>query len=152
MEEIGTVKEVNGPKALVSMHKQGGGCESCPGNSLCKSMGGESLVEAMNEANAQAGDRVRVSFRSYTYLKGTMMVYGIPSLMLIIGAVIGKGYVSRIFPGSDPDLVSAACGFGLFAVSFLFLKLWSKRFESREEYMPVIEEILEPERRMLKFK
>ncbi|MCL4493094.1 MAG: SoxR reducing system RseC family protein [Nitrospirae bacterium] len=145
MEEIGVIKDIKGPKAVVAVHKQGGGCEACPGSSLCKTMGGdEAVVEAVNQANARIGDTVRVSFKPYTYLKGTALIYGIPSLMLIAGAVIGKEYISKFFAGLDPDIMSAICGFGLFAVSFLILKLWSGRFEGKKEYMPVVEEILNP--------
>lgn len=143
MEEVGIVKEIDGLKAIVTVQKQGGGCESCPGSSLCKTIGsGEAVVEALNKANARVGDTVRISFKAYTYLKGTILVYGIPSLMLIIGAVAGKEYASRIFSNMDPDVLSAVCGFGLFGISFLILRLWSKRYGDKKELMPVIEEII----------
>lgn len=143
MEETGIVKEIKGLKAVVTIQKQSSGCESCPGSSVCKTMGaGEVEVEAVNRANAAAGDKVRVSFKSYTYLKGTFLVYGIPSLMLVIGAVIGKEYLSRLFPGFDADIISAICGFGMFGISFVALKFWSKRYDSKKEYMPVVEEII----------
>ena len=143
MEEIGIVRDIKGTMAVVAVQKQTSGCESCPGNSLCKTVGaGEAVVEAVNEANARIGDTVRVSIKPYTYLKGTALIYGVPALMLIAGAVVGKEYISRYFPGTDPDLMSAACGFGFFAVSFLVLKLWSRRFEGRQESMPVVEEII----------
>ncbi len=145
MEEVGIVKEINGPKAIIRVQKQGSGCESCPGGSVCKMMGsGEAIMEALNQVNARVGDTVRVSFKSYTYLKGTVLLYGIPSLMLIIGAVVGKEYAGLILPGKDPDIVSAVCSFGLFAVSFLVLRFWSKRYETKKEYMPIVEEILNP--------
>ncbi len=145
MEEIGVVTEIKGPKVLVTVKKQSGGCESCPGNSLCTTAGvGEASVEALNQADAHVGDTVRVSIRPYAYLKGTALLYGIPSLMLIIGAVMGKEYAIQYVSGMDPDLASAACGFGFFAVSFFVLRLWSKRYESKKEYMPVVEEILNP--------
>ncbi|MEW5744800.1 MAG: SoxR reducing system RseC family protein [Nitrospirota bacterium] len=144
MEEIGIVKEISGPKAFVTVQKQSS-CESCPGGSVCKAVGGsEAAVEAVNEAGARVGDRVRVTFKPYTYLKGTALIYGIPSLMLIVGAVIGKEYLSGFFPSIDPDLMSAIGGFGLFAITFLLLKLWSVRYEGKKEYMPVIVEILSP--------
>ena len=49
---------------------------------------------------------MKVVFKSSNYLKGTMLVYGMPALMLIIGAVLGKEYLSRFFPAADPDFVS----------------------------------------------
>lgn len=141
MEEIGIVKEIIGPKAIVTVQRQSG-CDSCPGGSVCKMMGNEAEVEAVNEAEAKAGDTVRIAFKPYTYLKGTIFVYGIPSIMLIIGAIIGKEYLSRFLPNMDPDIISAIGGFGLFAITLLFMKLWMKRYEGKQEYMPVIEEII----------
>ena len=141
MEEVGVVKEVIGPKAMVTVQRQSG-CDSCPGGSVCKLAGNEAEIEAVNEAKAKAGDTVRIAFKPYAYLKGTIFVYGIPSIMLIIGAIAGKEYLSRFLPNMDPDIVSAIGGFGLFVLSFLFMKVWMKRYEDKREYMPVISEIV----------
>ncbi len=141
MEETGIVKEIIGPKAIVTVQRQSG-CDSCPGGSICKLTGNEAEIEAINEAKARAGDTVRIAFKPYTYLKGTIFIYGIPSIMLIIGAIIGKEYLSRFLPNMDSDIVSAIGGFGLFVMSFLFMKVWMKRYEGKKEYMPVIEEII----------
>ena len=62
---------------------------------------------------------------------------------MIIGAVIGKELISGLFKNMDPDIVSAVSGFGLFAISFLAVKIWSGRFEKKTEYKPVVAEILE---------
>jgi sigma-E factor negative regulatory protein RseC len=141
VEEVGIVKEVIGPKAFVTVQRQSG-CDSCPGGSICKLAGNEAEIEAVNEAKAKAGDTVRIAFKPYIYLKGTVFVYGIPSIMLIIGAIVGKEYLSRFLPNMDPDIVSAIGGFGLFAMSFLFMKVWMKRYEGKKEYMPVIIEVV----------
>lgn len=132
MEEIGVVQEIKGPMAVVCVQRKGG-CEQCHMGSVCKTAGGdENIVEALNNANAGVGDTVRIEFKPYTYLKGTIMVYGFPALMLIVGAVIGKEYLSKILTNIDPDIASAIGGFGLFLVSFLAIKLFSKRYEGKK--------------------
>ncbi|MGO9015407.1 MAG: SoxR reducing system RseC family protein [Dissulfurispiraceae bacterium] len=142
MEEIGIVKEINGIKAIISVQKQGS-CGSCPGATLCQTLGaGEALMEAYNHVGARAGDTVKVVFKSSNYLKGTMLVYGLPSLMLIVGAVLGKEYLGRFFPGADPDILSAGTGFGFLIITFLVIKLWSNIFELKKEFTPIIEEII----------
>ncbi|MDI6800649.1 MAG: SoxR reducing system RseC family protein [Thermodesulfovibrionales bacterium] len=141
MEETGVVKEIIGPKAIVIVQTKSA-CDSCPGGSICKATGDEAQIEAINEVNACVGDMVRVAFKPYTYLKGSAVIYGIPALMLIIGAVIGKEYLSKIFKVADPDILSAAGGFGLFIISFIVIKIWMKGREGKKEYMPVIEEII----------
>jgi sigma-E factor negative regulatory protein RseC len=142
MVEIGIVKEINGIKAIISVQKQES-CGSCPGEALCRTLGGgEALIEAYNYVDARAGDTVKVVFKSSNYLKGTMLVYGLPSLMLIIGAVLGKEYLSRFFPAADSEIISACSGFGFLVITFLAIKLWSNIFERKKEYMPIIEEIM----------
>ncbi len=141
MEEIGIVREVVGKKAFVVVQRSSG-CESCPGGALCKSIAEGAEIEAVNEAEARVGDKVKVIFKSYEYLKGTIFVYGIPTLMLVIGVIFGKEYLSKFFSAYDPDIVSAICGFGLFAISLIFLKIVAKRYEGKREYMPVISEII----------
>lgn len=142
MEEIGIVKDINGMKAIIAVSRQAS-CVSCPGSSLCETLGsGDAVMEADNLVDARVGDTVKVVFKASSYLKGTMLLYGLPSLMLIAGAVLGKVYLSAIFPAANPDVMSAAGGFGLFAVTFLILKFWSKTFERKTEYIPIIEEII----------
>ena len=99
-------------------------------------------MEAYNYVDARVGDTVRVVFKSSNYLRGTMLVYGLPSLMLIIGAVLGKEYLSRVFPAADSEVISAGSGFGFLVITFLAIKLWSNTFEHKKEYMPIIEEIM----------
>lgn len=144
MEEIGIVKEIIGQKAIVTVQRQSG-CTSCPGGSVCKLIGNEAEIEALNKAMAKAGDKVRIEFRPYTYLKGTIIIYGLPAIMLVIGAVIGKEYLSKLLPAMDLDIVSAIGGFGLFAITFLFMKGLISRHEGRKESMPVIEKIVNSE-------
>jgi len=142
MEEIGIVKRIDGPRAFVAVQKQSA-CEKCAVGSVCKGTDGdEAGLEAVNAAGARVGDTVRVVFKAYSYLKGTLLVYGLPSLLLIVGAVIGKEYAGRFFPGADPDIVSAVAAFGLCAAGFLSIKLFTSKVEGKKEYMPVIEEVL----------
>ena len=56
------------------------------------------------------------------YMKGAMVVYGIPALALVLGAVFGKEVMPRFFRGTDPDILSALCGFGLLVFSFFAVK------------------------------
>jgi len=145
MEEIGIVKNINGMKAIIAVSRQAS-CEACPGSSLCETLGsGDAVMEADNRIAARVGDTVKVVFRASSYLKGTMLIYGLPSLMLIAGAVLGKVYLSELFPAAGPDIMSAVGGFGLFAVTFFVLKLWSKTFEHKTEYIPIIQEIIKHE-------
>ncbi len=140
MEEIGIVKSTDGIIATVSVERRSA-CEQCAAG--CKITASGAEIEAINHAKARVGQKVRVELRPYSYLKGSMIAYGLPAVALVIGAVAGKGFFSRFLPGTDPDIVSAIFGFGAFIVSFVVVKFWSMRLEKKTEYKPVIEEIIE---------
>lgn len=140
VEEIGVVKSVKGMSAMVQIPKKSA-CEGCT-MGICKPEDQGMEIEAFNEAGAKVGQRVRVAIKSYAYMKGTMVVYGLPAIMLVAGAVFGKEVMSRVFPESDPDILSAIFGFAAFILSFVIVKFWSGRASSKTESRPVIEEIL----------
>ncbi|MBF0557915.1 MAG: SoxR reducing system RseC family protein, partial [Nitrospirae bacterium] len=67
MEEIGIVKDIIGIKAVIAVSRQAS-CESCPGSSLCETLGnGDAVMEADNRIDARVGDTVKVVFRASTY-------------------------------------------------------------------------------------
>lgn len=146
MEEIGVVKSIEGVYARVAVKKKSM-CEHCTAGT-CHLTEEGAEIEALNEARAQVGNRVRVVLRAYSYLKGSLILYGLPALALIVGAVAGKEYFSRFFRGMDPDSVAALFAFGLFALSFIVIRLWSARAERKTQYKPVIEEILGEENQL----
>ncbi len=140
MDEIGIVKAVNGIIAVVSVQRKSA-CDQCRAGCKLTESGVE--IEAVNTVRAVIGQKVKVVMKPYSYLKGTLLVYGVPTLALIIGAVIGKEFLSGFFREADPDILSAISGFGAFLLSFLLIKIWSGKAEKKMEYKPVIEEILE---------
>jgi sigma-E factor negative regulatory protein RseC len=140
MEENGVVTSVEGPMAKVLVERKSA-CDKCSVGT-CTVTGEGAELEALNNARAEVGQKVKVVLKPYTYLKGSMLLYGLPALALIIGAVLGKEYFSRWFEGADPDGVSAMFAFGFFALSLLVVKLWSRRVGKKVQYKPVIEEII----------
>ncbi len=140
IEEIGTVKSVDGPFALVNVPKKSA-CEGCTAGT-CRIEDQFMEIEAFNQAGAKAGDRVRVSVKAVTYMKGSMIVYGLPAIGLVAGAVLGKEVMTGIFTKADPDMLSAAFGFGAFVLTLVLVKIWSNAAGKQIESKPVIEEVL----------
>lgn len=141
MEEIGLINSIDGQTARVTVPRKSA-CEGCNAG-VCK-LGTQSMeIEAFNPIKAEVGQKVRITMKPYSYLKGSIVVYGIPALALVIGAVLGKEFFSSYFTGVDPDIVSAFFGFGAFAASFLLVKIWGSKIEKRKELKPIIEEIIE---------
>ncbi len=140
IEEIGTVRSINGPLALVDVPRKSA-CDGCTAGT-CKVEDQFMEIEAFNRAGAKVGDRVVISVRPFTFTKGSMMVYGLPALGLVVGAVFGKEVMKGFFVGTDPDILSAIFGFGAFILTLFLVKIWSNSVEKKIESKPVIEEVL----------
>ncbi len=141
MEEIGVVKSVEGVIARVVVERKSI-CDKCTEGKCLLTEGG-AIIEAFNQVKAKEGQRVRVVFRPYSYLKGSVLIYGIPALALIIGAIIGREILSKFINTLDPDLLSAIGGFSLLIITFAIVRVITRRMEKKVEYKPVVEEILE---------
>ena len=142
MEEIGVVKEADGPNAIVIVKRQNA-CDACASGASCKVTRSGAEIEAYNAAHAEAGDTVKISFKAFTYLKGTLLSYGIPALALVVGVIIGKEYLEEFYPSVDADLLSAMTGFGFMIASWAGVKLFIKKLEKKKELVPIIEEIMQ---------
>jgi sigma-E factor negative regulatory protein RseC len=100
-------------------------------------------VEVLNPVGARVGQKVRVSMRPDVYLKGVLLVYGMPVMAMIAGAAAGKVYLPGFISGVDVEALSAAGGFAAFAAAFLFARYFSGRMGKNASYKPVIVEIIE---------
>lgn len=143
MDEIGIVKSVEGFTAKVIVERKSV-CDQCAAG-VCKVTEGGAEIDALNPIKAHVGQKVRVVMKPYTYLKGSFIVYGVPALALIIGAILGKEIFSHQFKDMDPDIVSAIFGFGALILALIGIKIWSGREAKKTESRPVIEEIISNE-------
>ena len=141
MEEVGVVTETDGVTAKVIVKKKGA-CDGCSIKGTCEPTEKGMEIEALNSINAQPGQTVRVSIGAYTYLKSSMIAYGMPLVFFITGAILGKDMGEKHLAGYDSDLIAAAGGFAALIISLFIVKLISGRAAVKTEYMPNIEEII----------
>ena len=142
IEETGVVTGTEGTIARVKVQKRGA-CDGCAATGVCETSDDGMEIKALNHVQARVGHTVRVSVKPQSYLKGTMMIYGLPMIALIAGAIIGKNIGEKYFSGFDSDMIAAIAGFTMLIITFLFVKNWSRKAETMTEYQPVIEEILD---------
>ncbi len=140
IEEIGTVKSLEGDMAVVLVPKKSA-CDGCTAGA-CKPENQTMEIEALNWVGAQVGQRVKVAVKPLTFVKGSLVVYGVPALALVIGAVVGKEWMSRLFTTADPDILSAVCGFSALIVALAGVKIWAQAASGNTSSKPVIEEIV----------
>ncbi len=139
VEEIGTVKFINGNTATVILPKKNA-CEGCT-MKMCKPRQQTMEIKALNPINALPGQKVIVIFKSNLYLKGSIIAYGIPAIALLVGAIAGKEVFSSFLGRYNPDFISAISGFIACFISVLFIKLCSLKISGNIK--PVIKEIIE---------
>ena len=141
MEEVGVVTKIDGVTATVIVKKKGA-CDGCSISGTCEPTEHGMEIEALNTLNAQPGQTVKVSIGAYTYLKSSIIAYGMPLAFFIGGAILGKDLGVKHLVEYNSDLIAAIAGFAGLAVSLLLIKLISGRLATKEEHKPVIEEIL----------
>jgi len=142
LEEEGTVLSVDDNEAVVAVGVKSA-CSGCPSSAICSSDENERRLTAINAAHARPGQKVLVVMHSRMYLKGTMIVYGLPAISLMAGAILGKNIADNLFPGSNPDLWAAGTGFTAMTAVFMAVRRWSSNVAGKAGYQPVIERILD---------
>ncbi|MBF0539411.1 MAG: SoxR reducing system RseC family protein [Nitrospirae bacterium] len=149
MEETAIVKGVSGITATVVVQRTSA-CSHCSSSKVCDSTGEDSLaedsmIEAINTVNARVGQKVIIELKTYTYLKGALIVYAIPAIALLTGAIVGRAVLSgmSMFSSMKPDVVSAIVAFMAFFVSLVAVKLISGRLDQKADHKAVIKRVLD---------
>jgi sigma-E factor negative regulatory protein RseC len=140
VEEIGIIERVEGTSATITVLRRSA-CDGCS-SVLCKPAGQAMTIEALNPIHAQVGQKVRISMKSNTYLRSALLVYGIPAIALVTGAVFGREVLGTYFIRQDPDSLTAVSGFAACVLAFFAVKIWSCMTDRGKAVNPVIEEIL----------
>ena len=111
IEEIGIVVKTEGDLARVTVQKRGA-CEGCTAKGACESTSEGMEIEALNPVHAKEGQTVKVLLQAETYLKGSMIIYGLPLVLFITGAIVGKNIGESYFLNTSSDIIAAIFGFG----------------------------------------
>lgn len=142
VEETGIVKKVDGLTAIVLVQRKGA-CEGCVVKGACKTTDEGAEIEALNPVKAKVGQKVRLSMTSHSYLKGSMIVYGMPLVIFIAAAILGKNIGGKYLVEFNSDLIAAISAILSLIISYAGIRLWSMKAEKRSELQSVIEEIIE---------
>ena len=142
IEETATVVKTEGKIAWVEAQRQTtcGSCaarKGCGTSVLAKVVGKKAAhMRAINPIEAQVGDTVIVGLNEAALLKGSLAVYLLPLLFMLLFAVTGQVVARQMLWQSEPVVI-------LFAVAGLLVAgIWLRRFTRRIQhdtiYQPVI--------------
>lgn len=119
-------------------------CKACSARNSCKPGETEEMkVEVLNPLGAKPGDRVILTFDTVNLLKATFLLYILPIVGLLAGAIIGNhlGGEWELTTGARSGL-SALIGFmGLF-ITLLFVRRKGNQLGRQNQYRPRITRIL----------
>jgi sigma-E factor negative regulatory protein RseC len=119
-------------------------CSSCESAQFCHSLADCSRMETqvLNRANAGVGDRVIISLSSKSVFKSAMILYILPTVSLMLGAIGGSGLHKQL--GIDETVAAIFFGFAGLILGFTIAGLISKRQTASSRLTPVITRIIKP--------
>jgi sigma-E factor negative regulatory protein RseC len=142
IEETAHVVEIEGEFAWVETQRQSS-CGSCAANKGCgtatlsKVLGQKrTRVRALNRAGAQAGDSVIVGIREDALVRGSLAVYAVPLLMMILGAFLGQAFGNA--QANPSEGLTILCGLLGLVAGLWWLRRFARRASSDPRYQPVV--------------
>ena len=139
IEDIGRVVKIQGDQAFIEVERTSACAECGLQEAEELTAGGKVVFQAFNMIQAQVGDKVKVRVQTAAYMKATIYIYGIPVLLMVIGAVFGMYIAGSLNKSSDA--MSALFGTGGLIVGLLILFLMRKK-GNEKKYVPVVVEVL----------
>ena len=138
--ERGIVEKVEPGWAWVKT-KRSGACNSCGSRHHCLTQGGDQmLVKAQNSVHAKKGDEVELYLSTKTRLKGTAIVYLLPVLGILVGALSANPLSEAL--GLNPSLGMAFFTLtGLISSVFLMRSL-ANRMAANQALTPLVKRVI----------
>lgn len=135
--ESGLVMSVSDGEAQIDVTEQGD-CEACGAKAFCKP--GEEkkkLLTVKDPIGVKPGDKVKISVKGEALFKASLMLYGAPLILLILGIFLGM----EIFGGNEiAEFYAFLIGAGFMAVYFGILYFFGKSIKQNNA-LPVIVQV-----------
>ena len=143
-QKNGQVSRVSKDGWAMVITEKGDACNNCESAQFCHSLADCSRMETrvLNRANAGVGDRVTISLSSSSVFKSAMILYILPTLSLISGAIVGSGLHNYLGIGETGAAI--LFGFVGLIMGFAIAALISKRQTAGSKLTPVITRIIKP--------
>lgn len=135
MEQVGQVVEIIGDKAKIKV-KRHDACSKCGGCGVALSGKGENYLQALNTANAEVGQTVKVASDTGEVLKASFVVYVVPILSLLAGLWFGQTL--------GGDWASLILGIIFLLLSYLAVRAYDRKMAGGRIQSVVVEVLEEP--------
>jgi len=143
-QKKGRVSSIEKDGWAMVVTEKGDACNNCESAQLCHSLADCSRMETrvLNQANARVGDRVTISLSSSSVFKSALILYILPTVSFIFGAVGGAELNEQLGIGETGAAI--LFGFTGLILGFTIAGLISKRQTAGSKLTPVITRIIKP--------
>jgi sigma-E factor negative regulatory protein RseC len=93
-----------------------------------------------NDLKAQVGDHVEISVPARSLVKLSIVVYLIPILALVAGAILGSVWAEA--RGAEPSVPSILGGAVAMGAALYVVKKFDRSIQSKRQYQPRLTKIL----------
>lgn len=100
------------------------------------------IAEAENSAGARVGDTVRLEFNSGAAFTAILVVFGLPLLALLLGAILATVAAGQMGYERHKQLLGAGVGAILFLLTFIPIRMYDRRVRKSGSHNPAIVRIL----------
>lgn len=146
IEETATIVAVQGDQALVQTQRRSS-CQACSvkqgcGTSVLAKVVGtrSSQMSIDNVLDAQVGDEVLLGIEENALVKGSLLVYALPLIMMLVFAVAAEAIVGM--QGWQNDLLALAAGVVGFVSSVFLVRYALYRTALKQQIQPRMLRIL----------
>lgn len=139
----GIVTKRDGPYAEVYLVRQSA-CQSCRACSLGTGENAEMRIRALNETDAQVGDRVEINFTGQIGSKAALLTYGLPLVTLFAGYLL-LALLTKQLPFETSQAIAGIGCIILAFLSFFLLRFLEPKLRQQKSLIPIISKVLEPD-------
>jgi sigma-E factor negative regulatory protein RseC len=143
-QKKGRVTSISKDGWAMVVTEKGDACSNCESAQFCHSLADCSRLETrvLNQAGAGVGDTVQISLSSRTVLKSAAILYILPTVSFLLGAVGGAGLHKQLGIGDTGAAI--IFGFAGLILGFIIARLISMRKTAIRKLTPVITRIINP--------
>ena len=143
LEETAQVVRIKGDEVWVETQRRSS-CASCSAEKGCgtatlsKVLGNRrNVVRVLSAIPLGVGDQVVIGIREEALVRGSLAVYAVPILLLLLGGLIGE-LGAKQFIWQNAEFASVTLGISGLIAGLVWLKRFTRRIQNDPNFQPVV--------------
>ncbi|MEN8761358.1 MAG: SoxR reducing system RseC family protein [Thiogranum sp.] len=143
LEETAQVVRIKGDEVWVETQRRSS-CDACSAEKGCgtatlsKVLGNRrNVIRVLSAIPLGVGDQVVIGIREQALVRGSLAVYAVPILLLLLGGLIGE-LGAKQFIWQNAELASVTLGISGLIAGLVWLKRFTRRIQNDPNFQPVV--------------